>query len=67
MVTRKAAASAPAPRKAPATEPALRNVIAIATAQEAGAVFFGPLANYNYFSGDVGAGIIDLGTGNVVE
>jgi hypothetical protein len=34
---------------------------------EAGAVFFGPLANDNYFSGSVGAGIVDLGTGNVVE
>ncbi len=37
------------------------------SAQEAGAVFFGPQANYNLFSGDPGAGIIDLGFGNVVE
>ena len=35
--------------------------------QQAGAVYFGPLANYNLFSGDVGAGIIDLGTGNVIK
>lgn len=35
--------------------------------QNAGAVYFGPLANYNVFSGDAGLGIIDLGTGNVVE
>ena len=43
------------------------NILARFFAQEAGAVFFGPQANYNFFSGDVGAGIIDLGIGNVVE
>jgi hypothetical protein len=43
------------------------NDLACFFAQEAGAVFFGPEANYNFFSGDPGAGIIDLGTGNVVE
>lgn len=42
------------------------NDLAGFSADEAGAVFFGPQANYNFFSGDVGAGIIDLGTGNVV-
>jgi hypothetical protein len=45
----------------------LDNNLAGFVAQEAGAVFFGPEANYNYFRGDVGAGIIDLGTGNVIE
>ncbi len=43
------------------------NDLAGFSAQEAGAVFFGPLANDNLFVGDVGDGIIDLGTGNVVE
>ncbi len=33
---------------------------------EAGSVFFGPQANYNLFIGDVGAGVVDLGTGNVI-
>ena len=45
----------------------LDNNLAGFFAQEAGAVFFGPEANYNYFRGDVGAGIIDFGTGNVIE
>ena len=31
-----------------------------------GAVFFGPLANYNTFIGDNGAGVVDYGTGNIV-
>jgi len=43
------------------------NDLARFSAQEAGAVFFGPQANYNFFSGNAGAGIIDLGIGNVVE
>jgi hypothetical protein len=37
------------------------------SADEAGAVYFGPQANDNLFVGDVGDGVIDLGTGNVVE
>ena len=37
------------------------------TAQEASAVFFGPQAKYNFLSGGVEAGIIDLGTGNVAQ
>ncbi len=44
----------------------IANDLARFSAQEAGAVFFDRQANYNYFSGDPGAGIIDLGTGNVV-
>jgi hypothetical protein len=43
------------------------NDLADFSAQEAGAVYFGPQANDNLFVGDVGDGIIDLGTGNVVE
>ena len=35
-------------------------------AQGAGAVFFGLLANHNLLVGDVGDGVIDLGTGNIV-
>ena len=42
------------------------NVLSDFSPQGAGAVYFGPLANYNVFSGDPGAGIVDLGTGNVI-
>ena len=42
------------------------NNLANFTTLEEGAVFFGSQANNNVFSGDVGARIIDLGTGNVI-
>ena len=44
----------------------LDNILSDFSTQQAGAVYFGLLANYNIFRGDVGAGIVDLGTGNVV-
>jgi hypothetical protein len=37
------------------------------SAQEAGAVFFGPYAQDNYLSGSGDVGVMDLGTGNIVE